>query len=201
MIKNAADKNTVNKVILCGEIIEQPKFDHSYRGEDYYRAVISIKRESGRTDIINLLTKEKELPQRAFITGKLRSYTRRDIDKNRLIIYVQVIEAAFAEDKEDENSIEIGGRIVQPPQLRKTPLGKDICDLMVAVDKANGRADYIPCIVWGKLSHIVSDMDLGEEITIVGRMQSREYEKKIDEIIEIRTAFELSVFRITEELR
>lgn len=185
----------MNNVVLCGKV-ENLRLDHKYRGEDYYSATVLIKRDSGYIDRVNILTKESVLPECACIRGKIRSYTRRDIDKNRLIIYVQAMDVRYAFEDENENIIEIDGQLVQSPQLRKTPLGKDICDLIIGVKRTSGRVDYIPCIAWGKLAHVISEMRLGDDIQVVGRLQSREYEKHTGDITEIRTAFELSIFEV-----
>lgn len=183
----------MNKVTLAGKV-ENIQFDHSYRDENYYKVSLSILRDSGHSDKINVITKQENLDESITVSGRVRSYNRRDADKNRLIIYVQAEE--IKEFTQSENLVDVEGYIVQPPVKRVTPLGKDICDIMVAVNRKSGRADYIPCIAWGKLAHVMSEMHTGEVIHIQGRLQSREYEKKVDDIIEVRTAYELSIFKL-----
>ena len=134
------------------------------------------------------------------IKGRLRSYNRHDEDKNRLILSVFVMEFSLSEDvgvECDLNSISLDGYICKEPKYRETPLGREIADVFLAVNRRYGKSDYIPCICWGRNARYVSTLEAGTHLKLSGRIQSREYEKKLaDGTIDVRTAYEVSVSKI-----
>lgn len=194
-----------NVVTLSGEITSKGEFSHEVYKEGFYSYTLSVKRLSEEVDNVVLTISERLINPEALavgtkvtVTGQFRSYNLRTESKNRLILSVFVRE--ISEDKEeklDKNSIEIRGYICKKPNYRKTPLGREICDLLIAVNRPYGKSDYIPCICWGRNARYTSDFEVGQEISINGRIQSRTYTKKLsDTELEERTAYEVSISKI-----
>ena len=194
-----------NVVTLSGEITSKGEFSHEVYKEGFYSYTLSVKRLSEEVDNVVLTISERLINPEALavgtkvtVTGQFRSYNLRTESKNRLILSVFVRE--FSEDKEeklDKNSIELRGYICKKPNYRKTPLGREICDLLIAVNRPYGKSDYIPCICWGRNARYTSDFEVRQEISINGRIQSRTYTKKLsDTESEERTAYEVSISKI-----
>lgn len=198
-----------NKVMLVGDVVSNYEYNHENHGESFYTFKVRIERTSGQSDIIPVLlsdrlvdVNENIVGRNVSIIGQYRSYNQVDSNgKKRLMLFV------FATDIEVDsilpytNDIELIGYVCKEPVYRKTPLDREISDLCVAVNRAYGKSDYIPCIAWGRNARFASKLDIGTKIHIKGRIQSREYSKKISEDeFETRTAYEVSVIEIETEV-
>lgn len=188
-----------NRVTLRGAVNGGPVFSHESRGENFYQFSMDINRLSGTTDCINVISREQLLRdlevgenKKLCVVGELRSFNNRIGKGNRLVITVFARELSF-EGGEDTNLVELEGVICKPPNLRTTPMGREICDLMVAVNRRYGRSDYLPCISWGKLAKDASLWPVGTRIILSGRAQSRRYIKNFDDFSIEKTAYEVSV--------
>lgn len=194
---------TRNEVELCGAVAAPPVFSHENHGIRFYRVLLSVPRLSGQTDVLPLLLRAP-LPAAAEpgaqvrVLGQLRSYNNRTGPGSRLVLSVH---AASLEpwDGEPVNRVSLRGTLCKPPTLRRTPLGRSICDVMLAVGRRYGRADYLPVIVWGQLAQEVSRLRVGGALGIEGRFQSRAYTKVTDGLAQQRTAYEVSAMRFLEE--
>ena len=164
-----------NQVTIMGEIASDFTFSHEVFGEGFYMVEVKVK-------------------------GQFRSYNRHEEQKNRLVLSVFVRELEFIDEELDgakTNSIFLDGYICKLPVYRKTPLGREIADLLLAVNRPYGKSDYIPCICWGRNARYASAFEVGEHVQIIGRIQSRTYIKKLsDTLTEERTAYEVSVSKL-----
>lgn len=196
-----------NRVSIIGEIVSGFVFSHEVFGEGFYLVDVSVNRLSDLTDIIPLMVSERLVDVSQDFTGKLveatgqfRSYNRHEGNRNRLVLSIFVREWNFVEENEEPgktNQIYLDGFICKAPIYRKTPLGREIADLLIAVNRPYGKSDYIPCIAWGRNARYASSFEVGGRIQIWGRVQSREYMKKVDEIeSERRVAYEVSVSKL-----
>ena len=194
-----------NRVELCGSVAEKPRFSHESRDVVFYTFPLEISRLSGNVDRVNIilrreLLEELEIEERSCINivGELRSFNNKTDNGNRLIITVYAREISFSDDAE-YNRVWLTGTLCKKPNLRTTPMGRDICDLMLAVNRHYGRSDYLPCIAWGARARDASCWDVGASVHLDGRIQSRSYIKTIDGIPVEKTAFEVSVITIERE--
>ena len=194
-----------NTVLIAGKIVEGCVFSHEVYGEGFYTFQISSERLSDKADILPVTVSErlidKELLQvgtKVDIIGQLRSYNNYNSKKNRLVLTIFVREIRLMEEEEtkNENQICLNGFICKPPIYRKTPFGREISDILVAVNRAYNKSDYIPCIAWGRNARYMANLEVGSNIRVWGRVQSRTYQKKIGEIMEERVAYEVSVSKI-----
>ncbi len=196
-----------NKVVVIGEVISDFTFSHEVFGEGFYLTEILVNRLSDQVDVIPLMVSERLMDINADykgltvkVNGQFRSYNRHEGMRNRLVLSVFVREVEFVEEFTDytkTNQIFLDGYICKDPIYRKTPLGREIADLLVAVNRPYGKSDYIPCIAWGRNARYASSFDVGGRVKIWGRVQSREYVKKIDEVdSEKRVAYEVSVSKL-----
>lgn len=199
-----------NRVCIIGEIVSEFTFSHEVFGEGFYIANVSVNRLSDMVDVIPLMISERLIDvtkdyrgMKIEVAGQFRSYNRHEGTKNKLVLSIFVRELRFLEDDEmpeeqsKSNQIFLDGYVCKPPIYRKTPLGREIADILVAVNRPYGKSDYIPCIAWGRNARFAGGLEVGEHIQIQGRFQSREYTKKIsDNEVETRTAYEVSVSRI-----
>lgn len=196
-----------NKVTVIGEVVSEFTFSHEVFGEGFYILNLSVNRLSDQADIIPLLISERLIDVNVDYRGKtmeavgqFRSYNRHEGMKNRLVLSVFVRELSFLEEFTDytkTNQIFLDGFICKSPIYRKTPLGREIADLLVAVNRPYGKSDYIPCIAWGRNARFASNFEVGCRLKIWGRVQSREYTKKIsDTECETRIAYEVSVSKL-----
>ena len=193
-----------NKVSVIGEIISGFTFSHEVFGEGFYMVDVAVNRLSENADIIPLMISERLLNVRedyrgctVEAIGQFRSYNRHEGVRNRLVLSVFVREIHFMEEFTDytkTNQIFLDGYICKTPIYRKTPLGREIADLLLAVNRPYGKSDYIPCICWGRNARFASTFQVGEHVQILGRIQSREYVKKLTET-------ELSLIHISEPTR
>ena len=196
-----------NQVTMIGEIVSELEFSHEVYGEGFYLVDISVSRLSDSVDYIPLMVSERlvdvtqsYIGETISVSGQFRSYNRHEEKKNRLILSVFVRELEFVDEIEDDiksNQIYLDGYICKEPIYRKTPLGREIADLLVAVNRSYGKSDYIPCICWGRNARYASSFEVGSHVEVYGRIQSREYIKKIgEEQTEKRVAYEVSVNKI-----
>ena len=196
-----------NQVTMIGEIVSEFEFSHEVYGEGFYLVDISVSRLSDSVDYIPLMVSERLVDvtqsysgETISVSGQFRSYNRHEEKKNRLILSVFVRELEFVDEIEDDiksNQIYLDGYICKEPIYRKTPLGREIADLLVAVNRSYGKSDYIPCICWGRNARYASAFEVGEHVQIIGRIQSRTYIKKLsDTLTEERTAYEVSVSKL-----
>ncbi len=191
-----------NNAVLRGSVTSPPVYSHSVKAEKFFTFPIQTERLSGASDTINVLVSEQTLRNSEVddgaaveITGELRSYNNRSGTGSRLILTVLARTIAVSSEP-DENRMILRGTVCKPPILRKTPMGRQICDIMLAVNRHYGRGDYIPCIAWGQWALAASKLSVGDSITIDGRLQSRKYIKNADGVQTERTAFEVSATTI-----
>lgn len=197
-----------NKVKLTGWIISDFVFSHETFGERFYIVEVSIERKSGTRDILPITVSERligkennfSLWDKVNIFGTYRSYNSNDGEKNRLVLTVFSDEFSIAEEyQEDRNDIFLDGYICKPPAYRKTQSGREITDLIIAVSRPYRKTDHIPCICWSRNARYASSLEVGTRLQIEGRIQSREYQKKISEKeFEKRTAYEVSISKMEE---
>lgn len=194
-----------NMVTIAGQIVEGCVFSHEVYGERFYAFRIASERLSDQVDILPITISERLMDQSQLqvgrsvdILGQLRSYNDYSSKKNRLILTIFAREIRLLDDAEGKtaNQIMLNGFICKPPVYRKTPFGREISDILVAVNRAYHKSDYIPCIAWGRNARYISTLQVGAGIRIWGRMQSRIYQKRIGEEIEERVAYEVSVAKI-----
>lgn len=200
-----------NQVTISGEIVSNFEFSHDIYGEGFYTAHIKSERESSNFDVIKITVSERLadvnadwIGKFARISGQFRSYNKHVGEKTRLILYVFVMEFEVWEDDGtikpiDENFIFLDGFICKNPTYRKTPLGREIADILIAVNRAYGKSDYIPCVAWGRNAKFSEGFEVGTRLKVWGRIQSREYCKKIsDNEVENRIAYEVSISKMEE---
>ena len=202
MVVMKGDTNIVN---LCGELEDNLEFSHEIFGEKFYNTKIKINRLSDCSDILPMTISERLIQELDFennkhvnVIGQLRSYNKNVGEKNKLILTVCVREIKpIDEENKDPNSIYLDGYICKRPTYRKTPLGREITDLLVAINRPYNKSDYIPSIVWGRNAKFARNLKVGDRIQMWGRIQSRPYEKKIDENTVVKkVAYEVSVSKI-----
>ena len=192
-----------NLVRLCGSPEGPLRYSHSSRGQDFYLLPLRVRRLSGVEDRLNLTLRRELLPAveagggKLAVTGELRSFNNHRGNGPKLVLTVFVRELEVW-DGEDQNLVRLQGALCRPPKLRCTPLGREIADLMLAVNRRCGRSDYLPCICWGTLARRAQRWDTGQRLQLEGRLQSREYTKITEAGSEIRTAFEVSAARAEE---
>lgn len=199
-----------NQVTVMGEIVSEFTFSHEIFGEGFYMVDILVPRLSDSSDRIPLMVSERlmdvsenDIGRLVMVSGQFRSYNRHEEHKNKLILSVFVREVAYIEQLEEDektNYIFLDGFICKEPVYRKTPLGREIADILLAVNRPYGKSDYIPCISWGRNARFASSFQVGDRCRIWGRIQSREYMKKITETeAEKRVAYEVSVSKLEIE--
>lgn len=194
-----------NKVYLRGRVLRAPEFSHEVFGEGFYEMDLSVQRLSDHNDIVPITVSERLLQDNNFeigeeitVKGQFRSYNKIVDEKSKLMLTVFVRELADNDPTVNPNIIELSGYICKPPIYRTTPFKREICDVLIAVNRAYNKSDYIPCIAWGRNARFVKNVDIGQKVFLSGRIQSREYQKKLsEEQIETRTAYEISINRIS----
>ncbi len=199
-----------NHLILVGKVTSEKRFSHEIYGEKFYIFDLSVPRLSGNADIIPVTISERLLTNQDItignkieIDGQFRSYNSYDQEKNKLILTVFAKDVQFLENQEEEieirkdqvsNEVVLDGFICKKPIYRKTPFGREISDILLAVNRAYNKSDYIPCIAWGRNARFCENVPVGTEVRIIGRVQSREYEKKHEDgTVEKKVAYEVSV--------
>ena len=194
-----------NSVTLCGVMCEAPVFSHENRNEQYYQFSLEVRRLSGNTDTVHILARKQLLDElepdgegKICVKGELRSFNNKSGVGPRLVITVYAREIYFCDD-EDQNTVELCGALCRAPNLRTTPMGREICDLMLAVNRHYGRSDYLPCIAWGINAREAAGWSVGQKLRLCGRIQSRGYTKLVDGQLQEKTAYEVSVIGIEAE--
>ena len=202
-----SDRNE-NRILLRGTVEALPAFSHENHGIPYDTLPLTVRRLSGVEDRLQVIAAERQLAplglrpgDRLTVRGEVRTFNNRSGEGRRLVVSVFAKELS-REDGEDENRLELSGTLCKEPSLRSTPLGRTICDMILAVNRRYGRADYLPCIAWGSLAHRCGELSVGDRIGVSGRLQSRLYTKTVEGRQEERTAFEVSVMSMegSEEL-
>ncbi|MBQ9972515.1 MAG: single-stranded DNA-binding protein [Firmicutes bacterium] len=198
-----------NRARLSGEVISGPYYSHRTYGETFYELILGVRRSSGYIDEIRVQISERlmkglELGPGMFIdvSGQVRTYNEDAGGRSRLniVIFVRELEVPeYADMFTHENEVFLSGHICKPTIRRKSPLGREICDIMLAVNRMYNKSDYIPCIAWGRNAAYTGTLPVGEELTLSGRIQSREYRKRDEDgNFEMRTAYEVSVVKIED---
>ena len=197
-----AEKN--NKVYLMGEIVSEAVFSHEVYGEGFYELFVKVMRLSGQADIIPVTISERlvqgndlKVGSEICALGQFRSYNKLENGKSRLMLTVFVREIVAEPPTKNPNSIVLSGYICKPPVYRTTPFNREIADLLIAVNRAYNKSDYIPCIAWGRNARFVQNLKVGDRVALSGRIQSREYQKKLNETESVSmTAYEVSVSKL-----
>lgn len=196
-------ENLNNKVIISGQVTKEPEFDHEILGEKFYIFELASKRRSDAIDTIPILVSERafniadiELGERFEVKGSYRSFNQ----NGHLILSIFAENIFEYESEYDKNEINLVGFICKYPIYRTTPLGREIADLLMAVNRPHGKSDYIPCISWGRNASYASELSVGTKLSIKGRIQSRTYQKTNEEgIVEDRVAYEVSISALEME--
>ena len=193
-----------NCVTLSGTVTSAPVYSHEIYGEKFYEVTLAVKRLSGMDDLLPISVSEHLISDAFFegnnvtVSGQFRSYNKTVGEKSKLMLTVFVREVLPYDETINPNTLELTGYICKPPIYRTTPFNREICDVLIAVNRQYNKSDYIPCIVWGRNARFAGTLAVGEHINVVGRVQSRNYQKKLpDETVVTRTAYEVSVSKIT----
>ena len=198
-----------NSLVLMGKVANEKTFSHEIYGEKFYQFSLSVPRLSGNADNIPITISERlfkdediAIGKNVKVNGQFRSYNGYENNKNRLVLTVFVKDIEFLPDGDEvltdkdvvSNEVDLTGFICKPPIYRQTPFGREITDILIAVNRAYNKSDYIPCIAWGRNARFCSKMPVGTEVKVTGRVQSRNYEKKYEDgTVEQRVAYEVSV--------
>ena len=197
-----------NHLVLVGKVTSDKRFSHEIYGESFYIFDLEVARLSGNSDIIPItiserliLEKELEIGDKVAIEGQFRSYNSYENEKNRLILTVFAKDIKYLSEEDEENSSEkvsnevtLIGYICKKPIYRQTPFGREISDILLAVNRAYNKSDYIPAIAWGRNARFCQNIEVGTKVKITGRVQSRNYEKKFEDgTTQTRTAYEVSI--------
>ena len=193
-----------NKVYLRGTIVSEAVFSHEVYGEGFYELFVRVPRLSGQADILPVTISERiirsnDLKEGSILCaeGQFRSYNKLENGRSRLMLTVFVRDIVEDVPGRNPNSILLGGYIGKPPIYRTTPFNREIADLLVAVNRAYNKSDYIPCIAWGRNARFVQNLKVGDRIALSGRIQSREYVKRLSETQSVTmTAYEVSVSKL-----
>ena len=198
------DKNfETNCVKVSGKVVEEPVFSHEFFGEKFYKFSLEVARKSLAVDFVPVIVSEflfagEILKTGNYISvhGQFRSYDKHTDCGNRLELNVFAKKIESADKGVCSNYIALDGYICKEPAARMTPLGREIADVLIAVNRSCGNSDYIPCIVWERKARHTAALPVGSHVKVLGRIQSREYVKKIDDVEETRVAYEVSVNNI-----
>ena len=195
-----------NRVYLCGKVMSEPRFSHEVYGEGFYEVMLEVDRLSDQKDIIPITISERLFNDSTFVlgntialNGQFRSYNKFVDGKSKLMLTVFVRELITPDANLNSNIIELTGYICKEPIYRTTPFKREICDCLIAVNRAYNKSDYLPCIAWGRNARFVSGLSVGDKLYLTGRIQSREYQKRLEnDTLETRTAYEVSVSKISD---
>ncbi len=195
-----------NRVYLCGKVMSEPRFSHEVYGEGFYEVMLEVDRLSDQKDIIPITISERLFNDSTFVLGNIialngqfRSYNKFVDGKSKLMLTVFVRELITPDANLNSNIIELTGYICKEPIYRTTPFKREICDCLIAVNRAYNKSDYLPCIAWGRNARFVSGLSVGDKLYLTGRIQSREYQKRLEnDTLETRTAYEVSVSKISD---
>lgn len=192
-----------NQIRLRGQVLSPPTFSHESHGIRFFQFPLSVKRLSGAEDELNLLGPEEMVSrvrpgEKVAVQGQVRSYNNRSGVGSRLVITV-FVHTLLVEPGPPENSLLLTGVLCKKPIFRRTPLGREICDLMLAVPRHYGRADYLPCIAWGTTAARAAALTVGQRVSLEGRLQSRGYLKSYGETQISKVAYEVSISSLREQ--
>lgn len=194
-------EQTTNTITLRGTLLALPKLSHSNHGKQFYRFTLEVPRLSGAVDLLPVVAEERlvmELDPTAgdmlTVVGQVRSHNQRSEDGRHLLIFV-FASSIIVEYGEPLNEVYLQGPLCREPTFRRTPLGREICDAMLAVPRAFHRADYLPCIIWGRTAQDISNCHTRDVVAIHGRLQSRIYTKITPEGAQDRTTYEISAMQ------
>ncbi len=194
-----------NHLFLRGKIVSEKNYSHEIYGEKFYIFNLEVLRLSSTSDIIPITVSERlitnmdlDIGKEIEVEGQFRSYNNYENEKNRLVLTVFAKEIKYIEDEEEQekvtNEVSLVGYVCKKPIYRQTPFGREIADILLAVNRAYNKSDYIPCIAWGRNARFCENMEVGTEVRITGRVQSRNYEKKYEDgTQETRVAYEVSI--------
>ena len=193
-----------NRVYFMGEIVSEATFSHEVYGEGFYEFYVRVMRLSGQADILPVTISERlikgndlKIGSQLCALGQFRSYNKLENGKSRLMLTVFVREVLAAAQGKNPNSIVLSGYICKPPVYRTTPFNREIADILLAVNRAYNKSDYIPCIAWGRNARFVQNLKVGDRVALSGRIQSREYQKRLSETEAVTmTAYEVSVSKL-----
>ena len=193
-----------NRVFISGEIVTDAEFSHEVYGEGFYEMNVLVKRLSGQGDILPVTISERLIADRDLkigvninALGQFRSYNKLIDGKSKLMLTVFVRELLDGSVVRNPNSIVLSGYICKPPVYRTTPFNREIADILIAVNRSYNKSDYIPCIAWGRNARFAKNLAVGEKIAVSGRIQSREYQKRItDDDVRTLTAYEVSISKL-----
>lgn len=196
-----------NRVYLCGVVASEPTFSHEVYGEGFYDINLKVDRLSEQFDVIPITVSERLFKDKNLsigstlaVNGQFRSYNKFADGKSKLMLTVFVREIIEPIEGRNCNIIELTGYICKEPIYRTTPFKREICDCLLAVNRAYNKSDYLPCIAWGRNARFVSGLSVGDKLYLTGRIQSREYQKRLDDDhIETRTAYEVSVSKVSDQ--
>ena len=192
-----------NKVYIYGEIVSEAQFSHEVYGEGFYEFQVKVMRLSGQADVLPVTVSERimteDMKPGGFICalGQFRSYNKLENGRSRLMLTVFVREVLDYHPGKNPNSIVLSGYICKPPVYRTTPFNREIADLLIAVNRSYNKSDYIPAIAWGRNARFVQNLKVGDRVALSGRIQSREYQKRLSETdVVTMTAYEVSVSKL-----
>ena len=192
-----------NRARLCGTVMTDPAVSHANHGEEFCRFFLSVQRLSGQADLLPVVVSRRTLTENPVqvgdtvtVQGQLRSFNNKSGVGARLVI--DLFARSVTAGGEYCNHIELSGTVCKAPTLRRTPLGREICDVILAVNRRYGRADYLPCISWGAIARETAALTVGSPMALGGRLQSRTYSKALEGGCEERIAYEVSVMRPAE---
>jgi single-stranded DNA-binding protein len=195
--------STNNKVFLMGTVKTEPSFSHEMYGEGFYDFFLAVPRLSGQEDVIPVTVSERLIKttlkagDKVALDGQFRSYNKLIDGKSKLMLTVFVRDfLEYDEFAQNPNSVELNGYVCKEPIYRTTPFNREICDILLAVNRSYNKSDYIPCIAWGRNARFAHEISVGTNVTVAGRIQSREYNKKLEDKVEVRVAYELSISKI-----
>ncbi len=190
-----------NSLAVKGKILSAPSYSHSVLGEGFFTTQIEVKRLSSQVDILPLTVSERltsglSVGEEVAVLGQLRSYNKLEDGKSKLMLSIfarELVDPSLAAT----NTITLVGYLCKDPIYRTTPFGREIADLLIAVNRAYNKSDYLPCIAWGRNARFVKDLPVGQKLQLTGRVQSREYQKKTKDGVLNKTAYEISISAIS----
>ena len=192
-----------NKVYIAGEVVSEPKFSHEVYNEGFYEFNLKVTRLSDSYDIIPVTVSERIVDIKSISVGdkicgngQFRSYNKLEDGKSKLMLTVFLRELLPYVDSDNPNIIEITGYVCKEPIFRTTPFKREISDVLLAVNRSYNKSDYLPCIAWGRNARYVKDFCVGDKVTVTGRIQSRDYQKKVNDELITKTAYEVSLNKI-----
>lgn len=192
-----------NQVILLGYMADDFTFSHCVTEEKFFTFTMEVERISGTKDYLPIMISEKLIDKNenyidkpVCVVGQFRSFNKKTEGATHIMLHIFAMDFYVTEDDSCINEAYFTGYICKNPTYRTTPLGRQISDVMIAVPRKCGKSDYIPCVIWGRDAVLVSRMEVGKQITVAGRIQSREYQKQVDGVAENKVAYEVSINKL-----